>query len=574
MNTLCRYSVLGLVMSVCAGCVDNDYDLSDVDTTVRVDVDQLVVPVNIDEITLGNILDLKESDSIKVVDGKYAISYRGEFSSDVINVPSIRLSSPDIKASETTVTLLPSGSRAAGSFTYNLANSGTPSDFSYNSDFVSEFIVSINELGCSITLGMDISLKGIESMVNRVRFSDVVLQMPKGLKLTSAEGGEYDPVSGELTLPSRTVQGSTLSLSLSASAVNFPQAGGTYTDGKVSITGNMYVKSGSATIELADIRPGTSSLPSSVTLRSEFSLSDGTVTSFSGYVRYKVDNARLSEVDLSYLPEVLRQSSTDIRLVNPVIYLQIQNPLQAYGMYARTGLDIMAYRGADAVSFPIDNPWFQIGPENPSGIYNFYLSPQKVDAVDAAYAGAVHVPFDALSNVLSGSGMPDRLSFELDNPNVPAQLVEDFRLGSDIGALKGKYHLMAPLQFGEGSKIVYGDKIDGWGSEDLDYLTVTQLEVSMTVTTDIPVGVKFTGYPIDAEGNRIGTVDLVGADVEANADGQKVVIRATGEITKLDGIEFEAVAHSASGGQALSPDMTLRLTDIRPKVSGYYTKEL
>lgn len=170
--------------------------------------------------------------------------------------------------------------------------------------------------------------------------------------------------------------------------------------------------------------------------------------------------------------------------------------------------------------------------------------------------------------------MPDRLSFELDNPNVPAQLVEDFRLGSDIGALKGKYHLMAPLQFGEGSKIVYGDKIDGWGSEDLDYLTVTQLEVSMTVTTDIPVGVKFTGYPIDAEGNRIGTVDLVGADVEANADGQKVVIRATGEITKLDGIEFEAVANSASGGQALSPDMTLRLTDIRPKVSGYYTKEL
>ena len=79
--------------------MDNDYDLSDVDTTVRVDVDQLVVPVNIDEITLGNILDLKESDSIKVVDGKYAISYRGEFSSDVINVPSIRLSSPDIKAS-------------------------------------------------------------------------------------------------------------------------------------------------------------------------------------------------------------------------------------------------------------------------------------------------------------------------------------------------------------------------------------------------------------------------------------------------------------------------------------------
>lgn len=38
------------------GCIDKDYDLSDIDTNVRVEVDDLVVPVNLDAITLSNIL--------------------------------------------------------------------------------------------------------------------------------------------------------------------------------------------------------------------------------------------------------------------------------------------------------------------------------------------------------------------------------------------------------------------------------------------------------------------------------------------------------------------------------------
>lgn len=568
--------MFGLLLSLCAGCVDNDYDLSDVDTTVRLDVDQLVIPVNIDEITLGNILDLKESDSIKVVDGRYAVSYRGDFTSDEVNIPVIQLKSQEIGATETTVTLLQPVLRAGGvdSFSYDLANNGTPSEYSYGSEFVSDFIVGIDEIGCNITLNMDISLKGVETIVSRVKFTDVVLQMPKGLTLTSDAGGQYNPATGELTLPSRTVQGSTLSLALVASSMNFAQSGGTYADGKVEITGQLYVKAGKATVAMSDLLPGVTQLPSSITLRTECNLSDGTVTSFSGKVKYDVSNAHLSEVDLSNLPDVLNQSSTDLRLVNPVIYLQVVNPLQNYGMYARTGLDIAAYRGDEATTFSINDPWIQIGPGSTSGLYNFYFSPEEIADVDAAYAGAVHVPFTSLSNVLSGNGLPDKLSFDLNKPNVPAQSVRNFVLGQNRGAFKGKYRLLAPLQFGEGSKIVYSDKIDGWGNEDLDNLTITQLEIPLTVTSDIPVGVKFTGYPIDASGNRIGGVDLVGADIDANANGQKVVIRATGTITNLDGIEFEAVATSAPEAPALAPGMTLKVKDIRPKVSGYYTKEL
>ena len=54
-------------------CVDDKYDLSDIDTTVKVDVNHLTIPVNIDQIDLSSIIDLDEEDNIKVIDGQYVL---------------------------------------------------------------------------------------------------------------------------------------------------------------------------------------------------------------------------------------------------------------------------------------------------------------------------------------------------------------------------------------------------------------------------------------------------------------------------------------------------------------------
>ena len=111
--------------------------------------------------------------------------------------------------------------------------------------------------------------------------------------------------------------------------------------------------------------------------------------------------------------------------------------------------------------------------------------------------------------------------------------------------------------------MTYTKTIDGWGSEDLDALTVTTLEVSLNVTTDIPVDLEFTGYPVDASGNQIDGVELVGAIIPANASNHSVLIRATGEFTDLDGICCTAVAKAADDG-TLAPDMTIDINEIRP----------
>ena len=156
---------------------------------------------------------------------------------------------------------------------------------------------------------------------------------------------------------------------------------------------------------------------------------------------------------------------------------------------------------------------------------------------------------------------------------VPTQNVERLPLGSTLGSLHGSYRFIAPLQFGAGSQIIYDHVVDGWSGDDLENLVIYTLEISLDISTDLPVGVKFTGYPVDASGNRIKNVAIVGADIDPMAQNQHVVIKITGEIRHLDGIAFEAHA-VATEGQALSPEMSVKLKNIRPKVSGFYEKEL
>lgn len=77
-------------------CVNNDYDLSDVDTTVSMKVDNLAIPLNLDEVTLKSVLDLDDDSQIKEVNGEYAIIEDGNFSSDKVELPSFTIEVPTI----------------------------------------------------------------------------------------------------------------------------------------------------------------------------------------------------------------------------------------------------------------------------------------------------------------------------------------------------------------------------------------------------------------------------------------------------------------------------------------------
>lgn len=560
-------------------CVDNDYDLSDVDTTVRVDVKDLIVPINIDQITLESVISIDEDDEhiATMDDGTYYYHSDGDFSSETVSIDAISVNVPNINpatlnintwlGADFTVPAIPAD------IDLNL-NNGTESTFQLHAYDISDDIVSIESIGTEFTLQAKLDLTQFNSCTSKVRLNGIQIELPTGFTTKPSSMGEYDSATGIFSLNDdeySTAEELVVPIEFTACKDE-----GRFNAAEHSFDVNAIVGikgTGSITL-LKDALKVGARVPEQFSLSIKFETSrQFTVETFTGTAKYSIDTVHIPEVDLDDLPDVLSQPGTDLVFDNPCIYIQVNNPLQEYNLYAKTGMEIVAERDDEADKTFTLAP-FQIGPGNSTGLYNFCLSPQKPSSYDLEFAsGCEHVEFATLGGVLSGNGLPKTLKIGLTDPTIPAQRVENFDLGKQYEGVKGKYKFIAPFDLKAGSVIEYQDTMDGWWSEDLDYLTITALDVNVNVSTDVPVGVEFTGYPIDKNHQQINNVQIQGAQVNANANNQAVTIHITGSVTGLDGIIFKAKA-TADDGSALNKNMTITLTNVRPKASGYYQKEL
>lgn len=561
-------------------CVDNDYDLSDIESTARIEVKDLVIPINLNSITLDDIIDIEKGDVLQIVDGQYAIIKEDAVNAEEIIIPAVTVKAPQIDPSNTLVyaeNVNHSGSALkVGDAALRFPLQSVPTDCKYSTSNVSDYIVNITSCESEVSIGLTVSLVEGKGLVKGCDFSDIVFQLPKGLVMTAPDGWTYDADSGELKSEHIRAEGYSIELNLNVNGIDFSKMNYTYTNPTLSIEEQIYLKSGYATISPNDINISLGDFPTTLTLRTEYNLSDINVTSFTGKIKYDVKDVNIPDVNLNDLPDVLSQEGTNIMITNPCLYLQFNNPVQHYNLKAQSGLSLTAVRQNEADKVYGLNPGelIVINANHPSGIYNFCLSPKMPASIDPEFTDAEHVGYSALSNVLSGNGMPQSIRVNLINPQLPVQNVSEFPLGTNIGSIDGKYKLVAPFNFMDGSKVVYSHDMDGWNDDELDKITITTLEITMKASTDVPIALDFTGYPIDVNGNQINSVEITGAKIDANAQNQEITLRITGEIQHLDGIRYTATATVAPNSPTLSPDMNIQLTDVRPVVSGYYEKEL
>ncbi len=566
------------VGALMTGCIDDKYDLSDIDTTVKVKVDNLVIPINIDKISLDNVIDLKDDSKIKEIDGEYAFVEDGEFESDDIKIDAINIGAPTIKPTVTPLQMpanLPDVSLAGQTFTFDLA--GEKTEFHASDSNVSSSIIEIDHAGCTMTLYINLSLAGFENKIANIAIKDLVMKLPKGLEISNA-GNKYDVATGLYKVGDVTSAGNKLSLKFDVSGIDFNKSNVNYDYSRhyVEFSDELAIASGDLVLNGSDIKVPVNQLPTSFSVVTEYVMTDVHISSFTGIMKYDLEGFNITDVNLNDLPDLLTQTGTDIKIANPQIYVSLNNPLNIYSLKAQTGLVIKSYRDNKlSGTYALDAPgYFEIAGKPGTLTYNYYLSPSTVTKLYPGYTGATHVGYNALSNVLSGDGVPTRLSIDFTNPGMPQQKVNNLKLGSSLGSVNGKYTFFAPLALKGGSTIVYTDVLDGWDSEDLEHVVIESLEVNLTVSTTVPIKLELTGYPIDKEGHQINNVFIDGATVDANANNQTVKLHITGQVRGLDGIRFTARAVAQSDEKALSPDMTILLSKIRPVVNGYYEKEL
>lgn len=575
-------AIIAAVALSFSSCIDDDYDLSDIDTTAEFQVKDLVLPVNIDEIKLQSIIDLPEGGQIKIVNDEYVFVQDGEYESSDVSIPQVYLDAPQVPSVVTTVDLSQSGvmpqSLFPSDFELNYPIGEQLSQFSYNTSSVSDFIVDMEKIGADFNIKIMFSIKGIDDIVDSYTLRNFKLQIVPGLDL-SLEEGSYDAKTGILSLNDGKHYGSSLEFNMKISGVDINGAGIDYDHNSHSIVfdGKVGIYSGEIVIVADDLKEGVNILdiPKTIELHTDFDFSRMLITTFTGRIKYQLDGLDIAPVSLSNIPDILSQEKTDITLVNPQIYLSLNNPVAKYNLSAQAGITITANRNnGQSTEHSLDNGYFTIAgtPQNDMNV--FCLSPQKPQTYYEGYESALHVPYSSLATVLSGNGLPKSLTITLDDPIVPEQDVKDFALGQSLGIIKGSYMFYSPLELAPQSQIVYRSTEDGWNDEDVDAITIKVLELSALITNELPLDIKITGYPVDVNGNKINNVDIEGVNVVAGAVDAPLTIRITGEITHLDGIAFEAVATQGQEAKALKPSEVIHLKNLRAKVSGNYIKEL
>lgn len=589
----------------------SDVSLSDVNTDIAVQVNDLTLPIQMDEVKLSTMLDVDDDSKIKIINGEYAVVVDGTFESDAIHVDPIIIKAADIaSASELMGKARPaaSGKRAASRASdadrkaiAAYALSKLKQTVSANTDKVHEAIEKLSKIGVSTSFKYDIRITNaaLFNVIRQIHLENFVVKAPRGIigdiQLTTSGGtfkADYDPKTGLISFSGQDIVSADGVLHLAGHISGLDEnllkdafKTVTASNGRAAKSGEkefaineeIGVESGEITVYDTDFIDQALSdedmfknLGDQLTFDSSASLEDIVINSVSGDFQYDVNDVALDDVMLTDIPDLLRESGTDIRLDNPQIYLYLNNSVvdgndKAVGASARMNIAAFDDNGASR-----NYELTELIEANDRANY-IYLSPRALSDEQKyeGYATAKHVAFTSLGNVLSsigeGGGLPTKLAINTLDTHVGADNVTDLPLGVDY-SLTGSYAFVAPLTLSADSRIKYTDTIDGW-AEDTEGIVIDNLTIDASATTDVPFELLLRVYPINARGERIGTAtDLV---IPANAKNTPVTINVAGGIRDLDGIKLDVTA-VAKDVRTLNPGMNISLSGIKAKVSGKY----
>lgn len=583
-----HYWLAGLssvVLIAATSCVDNDYDLSDIDTTARLQVKELVVPMNIEEAILDQVLDLDDDSEVKKIeleDGSfiYAVKKEGSFNSDPIHISEFTASKPNITPIVSTLDLVDLRTAAEyvpGGITAYYDIKTDPTEIKSEASDIDKSIYTVKKLDVNTKIKTTLKVEGLSAdVLDKMKIDDLKVKYPVGL-IATTDNGSYDPQTGYLTF-SKSLEPNNLGeisvtmtiTALDASSPNIQFDGKAHT---FKFEDNITVEQGRVNI-YAD-----TSLPDQVTFTVTPDMEAIKIDKFTGSIVYDVGDINIDPIDISNLPDLINQEGTSISIADPQLYLTLSNPLEEYiadgdVMNLGAGISLKSEREGASKVFALDESRFSTAQDNTG--YTYVLAPKSPQKPIEGYINPQWVKFSSLSNVLDldGKGIPTKIYVDIADPRIDETNIESLKLGVDLPAVVGNYTFYAPLQLNDGSVIKYVDTIDDWSDEDLDKMTITKLNVDFVGSTEVPFELKLKVLPINKTGKPISGVTSNTVTIPAMSKGTPVNVTIEGEIKELDGIQIEANIVNKGSDTTLAPSMKLIIKDFKAKVSGYYEDEL
>ena len=581
-------------------CFDNDYDLSDIDTTVRLKATDLVVPINIDVLTLEQVMDI-DNDSEIVIDtipetGEriFAIKKDGFFESENITVRDFIIEKPSINLTEAPIELTSSNLQGGIDGAYILDGKVPPATFSTLTGDIDKSIRTITGLKVETKYFTTLKVSGLNNnLLGNTKLEKLKLKYPAGMVGRYVKDGKTFSLDSEGYLDLSTIEfefnkDSEVIIVVDVDSIDT-------TKGNVKFDGDDHklefeeeIKIVQGNINLRNVS-NTASLPQSIKFTLEPKRDNINVKNFSGQFEYEVEHFSIDPIDLNEIPDFLNQKGTNISIENPQIYFAITNPLNQYNVSYESGIQLTAI---DDKKTSVYQPEKEKKGEKSINITStgnvdkaneLMLSPKKPEYYYKGHEDPEHILFPDLKNVLADNDeIPDVIEVDIIEPKMPYQEVNNIELGKDFGSLRGDYTFYAPLELSKGSLIAYTDTLNGWNDEEVDALTFSKIVFNFDATTELPYEVKLKIVPITFDDKDIKGVKSKEVTLSAYAKDQHVELSIEGMegvvIEHLDGIKI--VAHIIApedeniDTDTMSPDMKIYIKNSKITMTGYYEKEL
>lgn len=578
-NVLAAIAMIATGAFVAGACTDSDYDFNNIDNTVGIGGELTLPGSSTDTIKLADVLDLDNSDCVKVRDnGDYVFEQTG----DEIEVTEIRVDGFTVQEKLTSgqafVIDLESMAKknAKAHARTKFSNTQRIRRFVYDGhsdDVVDLTRVNINPASMDLSVHFPQGLSSVMPTIDKLQFF-----MPEYIVVGSVSGNGNGTLSHSGTVITLTGVNTSRDLSLTVttdelvfSADNMDNGELTIENGDITLTGDIDM-SLEATLDIT----GTPS-QTRFEINNTFNLDTFKPVSAVGKFDPSIDLNSLGNIEINGVPEFLTDGDVRADLDNPQIMVAINNTMNATGLV--NGTITATKDGRKTASVTV--PQMTI---HPATTTNICICRRKTAEIEAEYgSNAYEVP--ELSTLIET--IPDNISFDAE-AMADKTKESEFMLDHTY-TIAPKYSVEAPIAFAENASIVYKDSIDGWHKdlEDYDLSDDACITVTANIENRVPAYLTLTATPIDENGNDISTdvnVEVSGT-VIASPDGEEsaytpltinITKKTADAMKKIDGLRLtiqgkaksEDGTDSVTGKTLNSKKHFLIARDVKIKVTG------
>ena len=562
-----------------AGCVNSDYDFNEVDSTMGFGGDGLELPASsTDTIKLADVLDLEDDDCVKVrPNGDYVFEQVGDDVDPVHpEIGQIEVSERQAYSEDLEIKVQQSAKGHTRAVTVQLEAEGQMQSFEYDGDMPEEVL----EMKSATTNArFSFNLHFPDEQLSTGTLERITMRFPAYMELTGLSSNGSYTQNGSTLIFTNVSTKHALTLTGSVSKLNF----GVPADDCGSIVVNEETRKidldGRVRVSLSSMATIDDPSVTQLTLSSDFSLGAFNITSATGRFNPDIDLDDLGDVNITGVPDFLKEDGVDIDLANPQIMLTLNSDLAMDGLVSGT---LHSYKNGEEIA-TVAIPQFAVK----AGGETEVLICRTTDGVDMGAYDVVQAVPDLSEAIRT---IPDRIEFEAD-VNANTNSVCTFELGKEYN-VQPKYSIEAPIAFAENARIVYKDTLDEW-NEDIKDFELTEnayISVKAEIVNHVPAYLNLSAHAIDVNGDEMSDQDIkveVSNTVVAMGDGEnsvntpleiKLSQRTAGALAKLDGLvlSIEAAAadddpsgNSAVVGQTLNSEKHFLVAkDIKIKLVG------